>query len=178
MLVANAWARTASAQEKADLITQLSAFNNNTAEQIIAALKTAPVKEGKTETIEDLAKTHQILKLATVPGVMKYDQPSLTARAGQPLAIEFSNPDAMQHNLVAAKPGSFDTVAAGALKMMTDPEGMARNSGPPELPEIIAGTRHARSETESDSETAGASSPATICSSAPFRGIRRPCAAC
>ena len=46
--------------------------------------------------------------------------------AGQPVAIEFSNPDAMQHNLVAASPGSFDKVSAGALKMMTEPDGMAK----------------------------------------------------
>ncbi len=84
-------------------------------------------------------KTHQILKLATVPGAMKYDQPTLTVKSGRTVAIEFSNPGAMQHNLAAASPGSFEKVSAGAMKMMTEADGMAK-AWIPSLPEIIAGT--------------------------------------
>ena len=49
-----------------------------------------------------------VLRLAAVPGQLKFDLTELTVAPGQLVEIVFSNPDAMQHNFVLGAPGALD----------------------------------------------------------------------
>ena len=41
-----------------------------------------------------------VLRIASVPGQLKFDQTELTVAPGQLVEISFTNPDAMQHNTI------------------------------------------------------------------------------
>jgi azurin len=92
--------------------------------------------------LNDLKKTHTIVKVAIVAGQMKYDKAEYTATSGKPIAIVLYNPDVLQHNIVAGKPGSIDKIGNAATLMVTQPDGLAKNFIPA-IPEILGGTAFA-----------------------------------
>ena len=70
------------------------------------------------ENPAELAKTHQVLRISAAEG-LKFDQSSLEAKAGKPIAIIVANPDLLQHNFVLGKPGSKQRLGAAADKLIT-----------------------------------------------------------
>jgi uncharacterized cupredoxin-like copper-binding protein len=138
LLVANAFARLAQQAEKGALIEQLNKKTGPRIQELVSALQAKPSAVME-EKLEDLLKTHQLLKLATVPAGLKFDTAVLPAKAGQPVALEFNNPDLMPHNVVVSEPGSLALMQQECLKMLQDPDGQAK-AWIPKIPEVIGGT--------------------------------------
>lgn len=88
------------------------------------------------EIIQD--KPHYIL-IEVVPNLMKYDTDSFTVIAGEKIILELDNKDVMQHNLLIAKPGTFEKVGAAADAMLRDPKA-AEKHYVPEIPEVLMAT--------------------------------------
>ena len=97
---------------------------------ILKSLGAAPITTAVEETEEELAKTHQVLKVKSTLGTLMYDVKELEVKAGKPVAIIYENPDALQHNLIVGAPGSYEKLGAAADKMLTDPQGMAKSYVP------------------------------------------------
>jgi|GEM_PF-2467757 len=74
---------------------------------------------------------------------MAYSIKLFNVKAGQPVKLTFSNKAAvpLPHNVVVGKAGSKDTLMAAAMKIMTDPNGMAKGYIPDDCPDIIAHTK-------------------------------------
>ncbi len=107
---------------------------------ITKLLGPAGAEAPKEETMADLAKTHQVVEIKAVPNSMKYDVATLNAKAGQPILIKFSNPDALQHNLIIGKPGTHEKLNAGSMKMMSAPDGQAKG-WVPDSPDVLGKTK-------------------------------------
>ncbi|MED5586136.1 MAG: hypothetical protein VYB61_07260, partial [Verrucomicrobiota bacterium] len=86
----------------------------------------------------ELAKTHQVLKINAVEG-LKFDQPSLEAKADKPIAIIVANPDLLQHNFVLGKPGSLQRLGTAADKLITAPNAIEIGYVP-QTKEVIGAT--------------------------------------
>jgi azurin len=73
---------------------------------------------------------------------MTYDTTAFTVKSGQPVKITLVNDSAvpLQHNLCVCKPGSKNAVMAEALKIMTDPNGLAKGYIPA-TPDILWHTK-------------------------------------
>ncbi|MEM8945115.1 MAG: PVC-type heme-binding CxxCH protein [Planctomycetota bacterium] len=72
----------------------------------------------------------RILKLATIPHRMAYDQQKLVVQAGEPLRLLFENEDNMPHNVVLVKPGELSKVGIRAEQEATLPSAVARQYVP------------------------------------------------
>ena len=74
---------------------------------------------------------------------MAYAIKLFNVKAGQPVKLTFNNKAAvpLPHNVVIGKAGSKDALMAAAMKIMTDPNGMAKGFVPEDCPEIIAHTK-------------------------------------
>jgi putative membrane-bound dehydrogenase-like protein len=81
-----------------------------------------------------------VLRLAVVPGQMKFDRTDLRVTAGQLVEIVFTNPDQMQHNFLLGAPGSLEQIGAAADALAQSP-GAAAQSYIPEIPQVVASTR-------------------------------------
>ncbi len=64
---------------------------------------------------------------------------TLTAKAGESLALVFSNPDVVPHNWVLVQPGKLATIGAQANRLVGDPEGMIRHYVP-QSPDVVCFT--------------------------------------
>ena len=112
--------------------TQLTALNTLLASKPSAAARTIadglhnPAKPKVAENLEALAKTHQIIHIKSVEG-LKYDVLNVTASAGRPIALVFTNADQLQHNLVIVKPGSIEKCCAAANAMAAQPDAIAKH---------------------------------------------------
>ncbi len=104
---------------------------------ILKALASGPAAAVAEETEEQLAKTHQIVKVKSTVGTLMYDVKEFSVTAGKPVAIFYENPDALQHNLIVAAPGSYEAVGAAADKMIAAADGFAK-SFVPDMPEVLA----------------------------------------
>ena len=72
----------------------------------------------------------QTIKIKSVREMLQFDVKNFTVKAGKTVEIVFENPDAMQHNIVIGKPKSLEKIGKSADKMITDPEGAAKNYVP------------------------------------------------
>lgn len=63
------------------------------------------------------------IEISTVPERMLFTVDKFTVKAGQPVRLLFSNPDATQHNLVIIEPGTNESVGVAANEMAKDPSG-------------------------------------------------------
>ena len=81
-----------------------------------------------------------VIKLAVVPGQLKYDASELTVAPGQLVEVVFTNPDAMQHNFVLAAPGSLDALGAAADQLARSPNGVTQQYVP-DIPQVIFSTK-------------------------------------
>ena len=70
----------------------------------------------------DTQKNLKVVRITAVKERMLYDITRFEVKAGQPVKLEFINPDATPHNLVIVKPGSGDEVGLAATRMAADPE--------------------------------------------------------
>jgi putative membrane-bound dehydrogenase-like protein len=136
--VANSFIRRDPALATAAL-TPLLANSKGTVAKLLTEALAAGGATAKKEDLNDLKKTHTIVKVAIVAGQMKYDKAEYTAVAGKPIAIALFNPDVLQHNIVAGKPGSLDKIGNAATAMVTQPDGLGK-SFIPAIPEVLGGT--------------------------------------
>jgi len=67
---------------------------------------------------------------------LKFAQELFTARAGEALELTFDNKDAIPHNLVLIKPGSFQKVGTASDAFISNPKA-AEKHYVPDIPEII-----------------------------------------
>ena len=70
----------------------------------------------------DQQKNLKVVRITTVKERMLYDVTRFEVKPGQPVKLEFINPDATPHNLVIVKPGTGDAVGLAATRMAADPE--------------------------------------------------------
>lgn len=77
------------------------------------------------------------LQLGVIPAVMKFDKPTLEAKAGSKVMLLFKNEKCpLQHNFLLINPGKLNDIGTLADKMMLDPKAMAKHYIP-ESPEIL-----------------------------------------
>jgi uncharacterized cupredoxin-like copper-binding protein len=62
-----------------------------------------------------------LVSSADPAGALKYQEPGLQAKEGQPFTVAFNNPAPLQHNWVLVQPGQEDAVAAAAAAAGGDP---------------------------------------------------------
>ena len=79
---------------------------------------------------EDNDPNVQIVKIKSIREMLQFDVKNFTVKAGKTVEIVFENPDAMQHNMVIGKPKSLEKIGKAADKMITDPDGAAKNYVP------------------------------------------------
>ncbi|MDP5138945.1 MAG: plastocyanin/azurin family copper-binding protein, partial [Spirosomaceae bacterium] len=79
---------------------------------------------------ETLDPNRKVVKISAIREAMKYDVTSFTVNAGQAVEVVFSNPDAMQHNIVFVQPNAMEKVGTAADKMMMDDKGAEKNYVP------------------------------------------------
>ena len=72
---------------------------------------------------------------------LQYVEKELTAKAGQPIALTFKNPDIQQHNVVICKAGTKDAVVKLAAELAADPDGAVEKHYVPESDDIIASSK-------------------------------------
>jgi cytochrome c oxidase subunit 2 len=77
------------------------------------------------------------LELGVIPNVMQFDKKELAVKAGQKVTLVFKNQAcALMHNFLLLKPGTKDAVGALADKMLSDPNGLAKQYIP-ESPDVL-----------------------------------------
>lgn len=104
---------------------------------VLKALTAGPVVAAAEESEADLAKTHQIIRIKSTVGTMKYDATKFTVTAGKPVAIIYENPDSLQHNMIIGAPGTLEKLGAATDAMATRPQAMEK-SFIPDMPEVLA----------------------------------------
>jgi len=72
----------------------------------------------------------QVVRLATLPHRMSYDQERLVVQAGKTVEFIFSNPDLMPHNFVITEPGSLEEIGLLAEAKAQDPAHIANDYVP------------------------------------------------
>lgn len=70
----------------------------------------------------DSQKGVKTLRISCIKERMMFDVTRFTVKPGQPVRIDFINPDATAHNLVIVKPGATEEVGLAANEMAKDPE--------------------------------------------------------
>lgn len=63
------------------------------------------------------------VEISTIPERMLFTVEQFTVKAGQPIRLLFTNPDATQHNWVLIQPGTNESVGMAANEMAKDPSG-------------------------------------------------------
>ncbi len=89
------------------------------------------------------------IHIQTLKEQMRYDRAVFTVPAGMKVRLVFSNPDAMDHNLIMVQPGAASKVAVAAMKMEETGEGVAKQWRP-ESDAILFATNmlpHGKSQT-------------------------------
>ncbi|MBI3407570.1 MAG: heme-binding domain-containing protein [Planctomycetes bacterium] len=61
---------------------------------------------------------------------LTFAQRSLTVKAGEPIKLTFSNPDAVPHNWVLVKPGALERVGDLANRIIAEPDAVSRHYVP------------------------------------------------
>jgi azurin len=79
------------------------------------------------------------IKIQTVIG-LKYDVLKFKVKAGESVALELHNADAMPHNLVLTMPGKKKKVGEAAFKMLNDPNAIKKSYVPDSGIDVIAHT--------------------------------------
>lgn len=87
----------------------------------------------------DVDPNSVVIQMKTVREEMRFDKKAFSVPAGKTVIIVLENPDAMQHNLVVAKPRSMERVGKLADAMITAKDGAEKNYVP-ESSDIVAAT--------------------------------------
>ena len=70
---------------------------------------------------------------------LTFAQTSFTVRAGEPIKLTFTNPDAVPHNWVLVKPGALAKIGDLANRLIADPDAVSKQYVPP-APEVLVYT--------------------------------------
>jgi azurin len=70
---------------------------------------------------------------------LTFAQRTITVRAGQPIRLIFSNPDAVPHNWVLVKPGTLERIGQEVNRLIADPDAAA-NQYVPKSPDVLVYT--------------------------------------
>lgn len=109
---------------------QIMAFQRRQEAMASTRKKSGPTNQSPTEPPFDRLPDLLTVHIASVPERMLFDVKTFTAKPGQPVKLVFSNPDAMQHNLVVVKPGALEEVGMAGNEMAKDPQGIKRHFVP------------------------------------------------
>ena len=85
----------------------------------------------------DQQKGLKIMRISAVKERMLYDPKQFEVRAGQPIKLEFVNPDAISHNLVIIRPGTEESVGLEVNRMIADPKQIEIGQYIPETDAIL-----------------------------------------
>ena len=85
----------------------------------------------------DQQKGLKIIRISAVKERMLYDLKQFEVRAGQPVKLEFVNPDAISHNLVIIRPGTEEAVGLEVNRMIADPKQIEIGQYIPETDAIL-----------------------------------------
>jgi putative heme-binding domain-containing protein len=77
------------------------------------------------------------IHIQTIKEQMRYDRTEFTVLPGMKVRLIFTNPDAMDHNLIMVKPGATTKVAVEAAKMEATGEGTGKKWIPDTPDEIV-----------------------------------------
>jgi uncharacterized cupredoxin-like copper-binding protein len=80
------------------------------------------------------------IEISTIPERMLFTVEKFTVKAGQPIRLLFTNPDATQHNLLIIEPGMNEVIGMAANEMAKDPSGVEKGFIP-NLPGILQYTK-------------------------------------
>ena len=89
----------------------------------------------------DNRKGLQVVKIAAVKERMLFDITRFEVKAGQPVRIDFSNPDATAHNLVIVTPGAEAEIGQAANEMAKDPKEAQKGQFIPKSKKVLHATR-------------------------------------
>ena len=93
--------------------------------------KHAKIEDGLTagtpeETTFDNQKDLAKVNISCIPERLLFTKTGFTVKAGQPVKLTFTNPDATQHNLVIVEPGALEEVGMAGNEMAKDPSGLTK----------------------------------------------------
>jgi azurin len=105
----------------------------------------APTAAAATTTVAPAAATGPAQELTLKPDAvnpMAFNAKSFSVKAGQPVKLTFDNAAAvpLPHNVIVGKAGSKDALMAAAMKVATDPQGMAKGYVPEDA-NVLAHTK-------------------------------------
>ena len=120
--------------KQADLAFMKSINTNNSNERLTKLMEAWGVV-----TVEKAMADVKVIRIKTIREAMKYDVREFVVKPGQTVEIIIENPDAMQHNMVIAKPGSLEKVGRAGDAMMKDEKGADKNYVPA-LAEVLYST--------------------------------------
>ena len=89
----------------------------------------------------DSQKNLKVVKISAVKERMLYDITQFEVVAGQPVRIDFTNPDATAHNIVIVMPGASEEVGLAANEMAKDPKEAQRGQFVPKSKKVLHATQ-------------------------------------
>jgi uncharacterized protein len=81
-----------------------------------------------------------VLRLAVLPGQMKFDRTEFTVAPGQLVEVVYTNPDLLQHNFVLGTAGSLPQLGQASDRLASSPTGMAQQYVP-DIPQVLFSTK-------------------------------------
>lgn len=106
-----------------------------------------PTTRGATEAAFDAQKGLQTIEISCIPERLLFTKEEFTVKAGQPVRLHFSNPDATEHNLLILEQGTpIQEVGEAANRMAADPES-AKKGFIPNDKRIIHATKLLKKDT-------------------------------
>ncbi len=74
----------------------------------------------------DRQKNLFAIEISCIPERMLYTKNAFSVKAGQPVKLVFTNPDATAHNLVIVSPGAGEEIGMAGNEMAKDPKGLEK----------------------------------------------------
>ncbi len=99
-----------------------------------------------------------VIHIQTLKEQMRYDRKEFTVLAGMKVRLVFTNPDAMDHNLIMVQPDSATKVAVAAMKMEQTGEGTKKHWRP-DSDSILFASRLLRNNESQEIEFTAPSAP-------------------
>jgi putative membrane-bound dehydrogenase-like protein len=81
-----------------------------------------------------------ILRLAVIPGQMKFDKTEFTVTPGQLVEVVYTNPDLLQHNFVLGTADSLPQIGQASDRLASSPTGLAQQYVP-DIPQVLFSTK-------------------------------------
>ncbi|MDF1738677.1 MAG: HEAT repeat domain-containing protein [Verrucomicrobiales bacterium] len=91
-----------------------------------AKIEDGLTKRSPKEARFDRQKNLATVEISCVPERLLFTNTKFTVKAGQPVKLTFTNPDATQHNLVIVEPGALEEVGMAGNEMAKDPSGLSK----------------------------------------------------